>query len=362
MKQPECGMIAVELNTAGPASSGTQSVATIKELVKMTLISNQFQQLKWLPALLMLTFVGLAECGDHQAEDVLDKSEKLSKNEKPVVAVKPLEVENPKKRELTSPDYWLEPSEYEFFRPGRLKSEILTDVNWKGAWYQTTKHQGKSIAAINFGFFERPPSGKGTMAWAIFVDDKFEKFVRFPKPVYDRKVGNFQRLINAYNSDSVSVPDLRKERNELSARLKKKPRKTDWGLTFVWLLFSKGIIEREAAEEKKREALYPEYLKRNAILRDQFNAARLKIGMTEKDVDSIFKAKPLHTGKVEAGPFKIYGSNERLVLGPNNYLHYVNSLIVYREGKVIGIHAIPGCSLMRTMKMFKELSQDNFDE
>ena len=38
-----------------------------------------------------------------------------------------------------------------------------------------------------------------------------------------------------------------------------------------------------------------------AELRDQFNAARLKIGMTEMEVESVLKAKPIEAGEVEAG-------------------------------------------------------------
>ncbi len=59
--------------------------------------------------------------------------------------------------------------------------------------------------------------------------------------------------------------------------------------------------------------------------------------MTESEVESVLRAKPIKEGKVEAGLYKLYGSNELLnVLG---YEHYSNILILFREGKVSGIYS-----------------------
>jgi hypothetical protein len=73
------------------------------------------------------------------------------------------------------------------------------------------------------------------------------------------------------------------------------------------------------------------------MLRDQFNAARLKIGMTESDVESVLKAKPIETGDVEAGSFKIFGSTESFDIRPD--LHYANVLAVFKDGKLIGVYS-----------------------
>jgi thiol-disulfide isomerase/thioredoxin len=54
-------------------------------------------------------------------------------------------------------------------------------------------------------------------------------------------------------------------------------------------------------------------------------------------------AKPLRSGEVKAGSFKVYGSAESFDI--TAYLHYSNVLVLFREGKVAGIYSgwdIPG--------------------
>jgi hypothetical protein len=136
------------------------------------------------------------------------------------------------------------------------------------------------------------------------------------------KVGDFPPLIGAIESKPVSLRDIEEE---IKAKHRARPSQTgDPGLTIVYLLFG-----GEAGRKKVFE--------RNAKLRDQFNASRLKIGLTESEVESVLRAKPIKEGKVEAGRYKLYGSNELLnVLG---YEHYSNILILFRDGKVSGIYS-----------------------
>jgi hypothetical protein len=84
---------------------------------------------------------------------------------------------------------------------------------------------------------------------------------------------------------------------------------------------------------------------RNVALRDQFNVARVSIGMTEAEVESAFGAKPLESGKVDEGDYKLYG-----VFGEYNndlpfWLHFSNVLIVFRDGKANTILGIPAHNL-----------------
>lgn len=58
--------------------------------------------------------------------------------------------------------------------------------------------------------------------------------------------------------------------------------------------------------------------------------------MTDPEVEATLKAKPIDSGEVEAGSFKIYGSTERFDIA---YDHYSNILVLLKEGRVIGIYS-----------------------
>jgi hypothetical protein len=253
--------------------------------------------------------------------------------------------EKDKDKRYASADCLLSPKDYETFRPGRSKDDILKDVQWRGNFEMATEYKGKIVSAISFGLFGGPfSSDGGDSVWAIFADDKFQKFVRWPvwgdEPI---KVGDFRRLIRAVESEPVSLSDLEQEAKARPAP----PRQTDFGLTLAWLAL------RPAIEAARKNAV-----KRNAELRDQFNASRLCIGMTEAEVQSVLRAKPIETGDVEAGAFKFYGSTESLDVLP--YLHYSNILVLFREGKVRGIYSgclVPGGEqgLQQLRKSFVDL-------
>ena len=227
----------------------------------------------------------------------------------------------------------LSSSDYAAFAPGRSKTEILNKLNWRGNFQTATKYKGKSVTAISYGLHGGPLSSNGCEIWAVFIDDKFERFVKPPPgdPEWAKtprfEIGDFGYLIRATESDAVRIADLDKEIEAHPA-----PSHVDWGLTAVFLALGPAIETARAPA-----------LKKNGGLRDQYNAARLKIGMSESEVESVFKAKPLRSGEVKAGSFKVYGSAESLDI--TSYLHYSNVLILFREGKVAGIYSgwvIPG--------------------
>jgi hypothetical protein len=88
----------------------------------------------------------------------------------------------------------------------------------------------------------------------------------------------------------------------------------------------------------------PKFLPHSVLLLallDQFNAARLNIGMTEAEVQATLKAKPLESGKVEAGNYSVYGSYEAFNVSDwLCYSPFFNILVVYRDGKAIAISSI----------------------
>ena len=230
--------------------------------------------------------------------------------------------------ELMSANSLLGAGDYEKFRPGRSRADVLNDVQWRGNFVEATTYEGKSVSVISYGLFGGPFSDHGTAVLAIFVDDKFEKFVRWPKGDAKIAVGDFSILVRALESDPVSSLDLEIEMNSKSGV----PKQIDLGLTATWLLFGERV-----------EAARATGLKKNAVLRDQFNAARLKLGMTQAEVETLLKAKPIDSGQVEAGSFKIYGGTESFDITAD--LHYSNIFVVLKEGRLTGIYSgemVPG--------------------
>ena len=310
---------------------------------------NSYQSVLGQFVLLVLTFMCLAGCAEkstNEREGGDDEKKHVDTDQTPAE-------EKPADADQTSADYMLDPADYEKFRPGRSKSDILKDIQWKGDFIEAAVYQDHTACVISYGLFERAFRLGGESVLAIFVDGKFQKFVRYPE--WDgrkRKIGDHRRLIRAVESEPVSIADLEKEMKENPP-----PSHTDWGLTAIWLVLGKGVLAAEARREKARAKVY----QKNAEMRDQYNAARLKIGMTEKEVESVLKAKPIQTGEVEAGTFKIYGSTESLDIGVDSSLHYSNILVVSKKGKVSGIYGIyfgaNGFDLAR--EMFVDLPSRN---
>lgn len=270
-----------------------------------------------------LTLTSLCGCTRSGGEKAVGKGGKRDGGDRPIDA------------ELTSANYLLTPEDYDEFRPGRPKDEILKALQWWGNFEEATEYKGKSVSAISYGLFGGPFSDRGIAIWAIFVDDKFEKFVRWPE--WDDgplkiKIGDHRMLIRAVESEPVNIAALKKEMEASPAP----PSETDPGLTAAWLLL------RETVGKQIEQQTEKEY-KKNAELRDRFNASRLKIGMTGREVETVLGEKPITSGQVEAGSYKIYGSTE--YVGVDSYLHYSNILVVFQQGRLSGIYSgalVPG--------------------
>jgi hypothetical protein len=248
--------------------------------------------------------------------------------------------------ELTSAHDLLSDREFEKFQPGQPKDELLKKFQWRGNLVEAATHDGKAISLITYRLFTDAPDGvSGESVLAVFVNGKFEKFVSWPDgPTPQFAVGEFPLVVHALKSKPISLSDLKKLSNARGSQ-------PDPGLTVTWLLFGRAVI---AANERRIKSMKEEYL-RNAKLRDQYNASRLEIGMNEQEVENVLQAKPIESGAVKGGMFKIYGSTESVgEIGP--HLHYSNVLILFEDGKVKGIYSdglVPGGKQgLQTMRMW----------
>jgi hypothetical protein len=218
------------------------------------------------------------------------------------------------------------------FRPGRPMEEIFNETKWRGYFYMAAEHEGKAVYAIIYKIQSDDPKIEGGIwVWAIFVDGKFIKFVRPPARLPNDNAKEIKEsyehvLIRAMDAAPISVDKLKQEVKSLSPQ----PKNADPGLTIAYLV----LRAMGAAPGPEPRASEQEYL-RNAALRDQFNAARLRIGMTRSEVEATLGTKPLRSGKTKAGEYEVYGSNESFDINP--WLHFSNILVTYRNGKVVGV-------------------------
>lgn len=87
---------------------------------------------------------------------------------------------------LPSAHYLIFPSDIEKFRPERPKIDLLKDIQWRGNFGMAAAYKGNNTSAIAYKLVspEEPETkqSEGEWVFAIFVDDKFVKLVRTPKP------------------------------------------------------------------------------------------------------------------------------------------------------------------------------------
>ena len=250
--------------------------------------------------------------------------------------------------QLNSENYYLTARDFDKFRPGRPQGDVLKDVQWRGNFETATVYKGRSVCSIIYFLMPEGATGGelgergGEWLSAIFIDGKFAKFVKPPPPqkqdLETRYVPNYKRdmdffkpirvgdcrfLIRAVESPAVDIVALGKQVEENPPA----PSQVDPGLTAAYLLLrATGRAPGPDSEKERKEH------QRNAALREQFNASRLRIGMTEQEVEAVFRAKPLESGRVRMGSYNIYGSNESVDI--TGTCHFANVLAVFDKGKL----------------------------
>lgn len=239
--------------------------------------------------------------------------------------------------ECLSENRLLSRSKFGSFQKGRLLDAVLNDVRFSGNFEMAARHDGKWISAISYALFSVDARNDGgEVVWAIFVDDRFEKFVRWPKwemvdvtvdgAVRSRpkrmNVGNFDRLIRALQSPAIDLAQLEKEWDARPTE----PQQYDPGLTAIGVVL--GPFIRSASDKDFVE---------NAKLRDRFNAARLKFKMNESKVESTFGEKPLVSTVIDSRQYSVFGESRSFEIVHS--LHYANVLVLYENGELTGVYS-----------------------
>jgi hypothetical protein len=311
------------LRTESPISAMTQGrtkpAAMESELASRSLHRGQRAMIPWL-SIFALMFVCLQGCG--QSED--EKSEK-----QPGESAETKGVAKP----IDSASHILAVADLDKFQPGRSRRAILEDLHWPIGYVAMAECDGKAICSISYEVMANGSrDDRATVEFeAIFLDNEFVAFVTrspFGPLPWPSMAGDCNWLEWALETAPVSIVDLREEANSATTP----PTQVDWGLTIAWLLLKPALrsqIPKPPTEDDYR---------RNAALRDQFNAARLDIDMTESEVESVLKVKPLEQGRLNIGSYKIYGSIESFNI--EAWHHFWNVLVVYRNGKAAAVYSI----------------------
>lgn len=220
--------------------------------------------------------------------------------------------------------------ELDLFRPGRPMDEILRELRWRGNFEMAAEVDGKPVAAVSFTVRPVRRTEVGEGVWAVFVADRFEKFVK-PEP-RDHKhsipIGTFPPLRAASGAPPVAVAAIKQSVSGLEGE---RPAPFDAGAlavaTVLDLKYGAGL--RQSALE-------------NGRLRGQFNAARLRLGMTRAEVAAALKSRPLEAGPLEAGSYEIYNDVSRYFQNPP-LLHYNGVLALYAGDRLTGIYSGRAC-------------------
>jgi hypothetical protein len=223
-----------------------------------------------------------------------------------------------------------------------MQSEILADIQWKGNFGRAVEHNGSHVCAIAYQLFSDNVTGQGAgYVYAVFIDDKFAKFVRPPPPrpedmeVVDvegtpssrprpRRLDDLSQFVRIHEADPADLAALEKE---VKAR-PDAPSSIDPGLTIAFVLM--GGLRFKATEQQHG---------RNAKLRDQFNAGRLQIGMSVEEVEKTLRSKAIFSGITGSDDLRVYGSNEWFNI--YDTIHFTNVLVLFRDNKARLICSAP---------------------
>lgn len=219
-----------------------------------------------------------------------------------------------------------------YFVPGRARLDILKDIDWIGNLEVGGTVDGHKCVLIAFGVYGGPFAA-GRLLWAVFFDDKFVKWVdpiEFAFADESIKFGDFRPLKDAMAAKPFDVVGLKLKVESLKQEqgLQNHRGQGNLGLTVVFAALT-WLGPSKAEHKSDRE---------NTELRNRFNASKLELGMSSKEVQHVLKAKPLQLGEYDGGDWQLFGSDIDLS-NVNEYYRYANILVLFTDGKLIGIYS-----------------------
>jgi hypothetical protein len=129
---------------------------------------------------------------------------------------KPADPANKKKPQMKqeSANDYLTIGDIDKFRPGRLKDEILKDVQWRASSAMAAECKGQRIFALDYSLVSNGPDRYyGDVVVAIFEDNKFVKFVKW-RTGKTKENGELTRcdwLLRALKAEALSREDLQED-------------------------------------------------------------------------------------------------------------------------------------------------------
>jgi hypothetical protein len=235
----------------------------------------------------------------------------------------------------------LNPDDLRHFQEGVELTLIMEEIKWRGNFAYATIIDNKAVAALEFRYSVADPEGlHGPNIIAIFDDYKFSKFTSCPSRSKD-SLRLFSELREALAAPAVSPIDIWNEYTISYKRLAKSAA-SEPGIEMQSMILG-PMLQAFMRKSGKDSASFVDY-KRNAELRDQFNAARLRLGMTSREIKAVLKCdQPLEIGQIDGMKYEIYGSG--VDFGKiSSYISYQNVLIIFDDKEAIGIYGIPGGS------------------
>ncbi|MBI5434092.1 MAG: hypothetical protein HZA52_14765 [Planctomycetes bacterium] len=222
-------------------------------------------------------------------------------------------------------------AELDCFRPGRARREIQAELGSRVGRAWLVDCGDRQLGTLGFELISVGESDRrsGFCFDALFVDDEFVRLVERP---YDEPgpatVDDCAWLARALERPSLGAVELEERARSLAERVEH----VDWGLTAVYVVLSPFLADRTVRSPSADD------FARNAALREQFDAARLDLGMTEAEVEATLRAAPLDRGTTIGGAFCLYGSRDRLPL--DDAVRHRNVVVVYRDGRACVVESI----------------------
>jgi hypothetical protein len=223
------------------------------------------------------------------------------------------------------------------FQEGVDLSVIMEKINWRGNFEYSTIIDNEAVTGIGFRYSVADPEGlHGPNILAIFKDYRFLKFTEYPNPS-EKSLIRFSELREALAAPAVSPIELWEKYTERYKRLVESAA-AEPGIEIQSMILG-PMLKAFLSKSGKDSASFADY-KKNVELRDQFNASRLRLGMTSIQIMAALKCdQSLAIGQIDGMKYEIYGSTA-YIDKMSSYIHFQNVMVIFNDDKATGIYGV----------------------